>query len=84
MSISAVGAADRVNTASTTQQPAVRVDRTSAVLQDLQGGLAVPEMDNALQDVRVCSAGNFPEEISTDDFAPLADGRGSRAASAAT
>src|SRR5215831_11580324 len=29
-------------------------------------------MDNALQQVRVCSGGNFFEEISADDFAPPA------------
>jgi hypothetical protein len=48
------------------------VDRTPTVFQDLQSGLVVPVMDNALQHVRVCSGGNSFEEISADDFAPLA------------
>jgi hypothetical protein len=48
------------------------VDRTPTVFQDLQSGLVVPVMDNALQHVRVCSGGNAFEEISADDFAALA------------
>src|SRR6266568_1398623 len=51
---------------------AIRADRPPAVFQDLQSGLVVPVMDDALQHVRVRSRGNSFEEISADDFAPLA------------